>query len=45
MNVVIDHREPEVFRNLFAETDVVSTAQLECGDFLMNDRAVDALHR
>ncbi len=38
MNVVIDHREPEVFRNLFAETDVVSTAQLECGDFLMNDR-------
>ncbi len=38
MNVVIDHREPEVFRNLFAETDVVSTAQLECGDFLINDR-------
>ena len=38
MNVVIDHREPEVFRTLFAETDVVSTAQLECGDFLINDR-------
>jgi len=38
MNVVIDHREPEVFRSLFAETDVVSTAQLECGDFLINNR-------
>ena len=33
MNVVIDHREPELFRSLFAETDEVSTAQLACGDF------------
>lgn len=36
MNVVVDHREPELFRSLFAETDEVSTAQLACGDFLVD---------
>ena len=36
MNVVIDHREPELFRSLFAKTDEVSTAQLACGDFLVD---------
>jgi len=40
MNVVIDHREPEIFRSLFDETDVVATAQLQCGDFLINDQWV-----
>ncbi len=38
MNVVIDHREPEVFQELFAETDSVSTAQLACGDFFIDGR-------
>lgn len=38
MDVVIDHREPELFRSLFDETDVVSTAQLESGDFLVDDQ-------
>lgn len=37
MNIVIDHREPDLFRSLFDETDDVSTAQLETGDFLIND--------
>ena len=38
MNIIIDHREPAVFRRLFAETDHVSIAQLNVGDFLINDR-------
>lgn len=36
MNVVMDHREPDFFRSLFDEIDVVSTAQLACGDFLID---------
>jgi len=36
MNVVINHREPEIFRRLFSEEDRVSTAQLACGDFLVD---------
>jgi DNA excision repair protein ERCC-4 len=38
MKVVIDHREPDCFRELFGENDVISTAQLGCGDFLINDQ-------
>ena len=38
MRVVIDHREPERFEKLFGEDDTVSTAQLETGDFLINDQ-------
>jgi ERCC4-type nuclease len=40
MKVIIDHREPEKFRGLFADDDSVSTAQLECGDFLIKDQWV-----
>lgn len=40
MRVVIDHREPELFRKLFGGQDSVSTAQLDCGDFLINDQWV-----
>lgn len=40
MNVVIDHREPEWFRQLFGAQDSVSTAQLQCGDFIIDDRWV-----
>ncbi|MEN8255391.1 MAG: ERCC4 domain-containing protein [Verrucomicrobiota bacterium] len=37
MKVVIDHREPEIFRTLFADGgDSVSVARLEQGDFLVN---------
>ena len=36
MNVVIDRREPELFHSLFSEEDRVSTAQLACGDFLVD---------
>lgn len=38
MEVKIDHREPPIFQTLFWENDVVSTAQLETGDFLINDQ-------
>lgn len=38
MNIVIDHREPDQFRKLFDETDVVTAAQLVTGDFLINDQ-------
>lgn len=38
MKVVVDHREPERFAKLFGEDDTVSTAQLDCGDFLINDQ-------
>ena len=38
MNVVIDHREPEVFRTLFPKTDVITISQLGCGDFLIGNR-------
>jgi DNA excision repair protein ERCC-4 len=38
MKVVVDHREPECFRILFEQSDSVSTAQLDCGDFLINDQ-------
>lgn len=38
MKVVIDHREPECFEKLFGEDDTVLTAQLDCGDFLINDQ-------
>ncbi len=38
MTIVIDHREPEVFQTLFAEDDMVSTAQLLYGDFLINQQ-------
>lgn len=38
MKVVIDHREPEIFRHLFGAQDFVSTVLLKCGDFLMNDQ-------
>ena len=38
MDVVIDHREPDLFQSLFDETDVVTTAQLDTGDFLINDQ-------
>lgn len=38
MNVIIDHREPDVFQGLFGAEDTVSTAQLDCGDFLINDQ-------
>jgi len=38
MKVVIDHREPQTFRTLFGENDDVFTAQMECGDFLINDQ-------
>ena len=38
MNIVIDHREADIFRSLFDETDVVSTAHLESGDFWINDQ-------
>lgn len=40
MNVIIDHREPESFRALFAKDDSVSVGQLKCGDFLINDQWV-----
>jgi len=40
MKVVIDHREPELFRQLFGDQDSVSTAQLQCGDFLIDDHWV-----
>jgi ERCC4-type nuclease len=38
MKIVVDHREPNTFLDLFKEEDTVSTAQLECGDFLINDQ-------
>lgn len=38
MKVIIDHREPELFRQLFGAQDSVSTEQLGCGDFLINDQ-------
>jgi ERCC4-type nuclease len=37
MNVVMDHREPDMFRSFFDEKDIVLTAQLQTGDFLIND--------
>jgi len=40
MKVIIDHREPEKFRGLFSDEDVVSVEQLKCGDFLINDQWV-----
>lgn len=40
MKVVIDHREPELFRTLFADHDIVSTEQLTCGDFLVDGQWV-----
>lgn len=40
MKIVIDHREPEIFRTLFAADDEVTTAQLECGDFQVDQRWV-----
>jgi ERCC4-type nuclease len=36
MKVVIDHREPEIFRTLFSEEDIVSVETLDRGDFLIN---------
>jgi len=38
MKVIIDHREPQSFRALFPDDDLVSEAQLKCGDFLINDQ-------
>jgi DNA excision repair protein ERCC-4 len=38
MKVILDHREPECFRTMFPDGDSVSTAQLNCGDFLVNDQ-------
>ena len=38
MKVIIDHREPDSFRSLFARTEDVSVAQLDCADFLINDQ-------
>lgn len=38
MKVVVDHREPEIFRTLFSEQDTVSVGTLACGDFLINDQ-------
>lgn len=38
MHVVVDHREPGIFHRLFDEANDVSTAQLKCGDFLINDQ-------
>ncbi len=40
MNVVIDHREPELFRSLFSEEDRISVGQLGCGDFWVDDQWV-----
>jgi ERCC4-type nuclease len=40
MRVIIDHREPKLFPKLFGAQDSVSTAQLQCGDFLIDDRWV-----
>jgi DNA excision repair protein ERCC-4 len=40
MHIVIDHREPELFRTLFAADDVVTTAQLEHGDFQVDQKWV-----
>jgi len=40
MRVTIDHREPELFRQLFGEQDFVSVARLQCGDFLIDDQWV-----
>lgn len=37
MQVIIDHREPGFFSGLFDDADEVSTAQLSCGDFLIDD--------
>lgn len=38
MKVVVDHREPEIFRTLFSEQDTVLVDTLTCGDFLINDQ-------
>jgi len=40
MRVIIDHREPEFFRQLFGENDVVSTGHLVSGDFLIDNQWV-----
>ena len=40
VNIVIDHREPVLFRELFADDDHISLAQLPVGDFRVDDRWV-----
>lgn len=40
MNVVVDCREPQSFLTLFSEEDAVSSGQLGCGDFLVDDQWV-----
>jgi len=36
LNIIIDHREPEIFQTLFLDEDLVSIETLRVGDFLVN---------
>ena len=40
MNIIIDHREPEMFRTIFSDEDSVSVETLRVGDFLINGQWV-----